>query len=465
MGNKKKGGLSGKYTVTLTDRESGRVLQRVEKHNTITNAYKKYALNALLTATNLVAATRAAAGGSMPSAAAPTSFGLYLMNEQVGVHPDTYLAPYVDEARNGINGKVSFYDVGGAATEASNVMIPVDSACAFSEIISANKYKMRYVKNTGAGQVAALALGRAHSQPTGIYITAVKDINMPTEFFTGTTDYLLEHTAAGTVVWKNISTTSQFAANLRTKQFTAYNNANINTNISAQTGGLVVGGKIFKVAKKTASGTSYVATLTYVDNWQAATAAATIDITFTADGAVNTTVTPVLVARPAQNKIEIFVSGALKNGGIEIMKATVDVETLEVTVDANKPVIPYAISGYGTTVAQYMSGFYFEGLYHFPVYYNVNAAGALTGQTVAAYQEGIIIDAGFETVHDVVLYRSANNLFYAFVYAEEVLQLQVNIAAMTYIQASQIISATNLGAVINKTADQVLTIEYEIEII
>jgi hypothetical protein len=401
----------------------------------------------------------------MVSQSAPSGFGLYLLGEEVNVNANTFLPPYVNQARNDVNAKVTFRNVAGETTETTSIMIPVDSACAFEEITSENRYRMRYVKNTGSGSVTAIALGRRHDQPGYMYYTSIKDVNMPSEFTTGTVDYLLEHTSAGTILWKRISDTSQFAANLKTKQLTAYNNASVNTNITAQTGGLVIGGKIFKVAKKSASGTSYVVTVTYVNNWQAATAATTFDITFTAGGTVNTTVTPVLVARPAQGKIDVFVCGAITAAGAELMRATIDVATLEVEMQTNNPLIPHAVSGYGTTYQQYMTGFYHDGKYYLPAYYNVNEAGSLVGQTSASYQDGIVIDSAFEAVQDVVLFRHASNSFNAFVNAEEILQLTVNIAAPAYIQATGLISATNLGTVINKTADQVLTVEYEFKIV
>lgn len=462
MKKKENTGLAGKYTVTLTDRE-GRVIKKVVKHNLITNAYKKYALYQMMYASNLVNVTRANAG-SLPSQSMPSGFGLYLLNEEVSVHANTFLPPYVNQARNDVNSRVTFRNSAGETTETTAVIIPVDSACAFDELQSENRFRMRYVKNTGSGAVAAIALGRRHDQPAYIYAIAIRDVNMPSEFITGTADYLLEHTAAATVLWKRISDTSQFAANLKTKQLTACNNASVNTNITAQSGGLVIGGKIFRAAKKSSSGSTYVVTVTYVNNWQSATAASTFDITFTASAAVNGTVTPVLVARPAQGMIDVFVAGGITAAGAELMRATVNVATLQVSIQQNNPVIPHLVSGYGTNTAQYMTGFYHDGKYYLPTYYNVNETGALVGQTSASYQEGIIIDSAFEAVQDVVLFRNASNTFNAFVNAEEILQLTVNTAAPAYIHTTGLVSATGLGTVINKTADQVLTVEYEFKI-
>jgi hypothetical protein len=111
--------MKGQIEVILEDRY-GKVKQREISDNTITDAYLKYLL---LQGMSPFAATSRVSAGNLVSAAVPSSFGIYVMSEPIVVNRDTYLPPYVDNARNGLLPAVAFYNVDGATTETPQVMI------------------------------------------------------------------------------------------------------------------------------------------------------------------------------------------------------------------------------------------------------------------------------------------------------------------------------------------------------
>jgi hypothetical protein len=423
---------------------------------------------------NLVNATRATASGSMNAASIPTEFGVYVMSEPITVNPDTYLPPYVDEDRTGLHPSVSFYSVAGSATESIREMIPVDTRCYYSR--SKLEYTLEYVKNNGAGIVRSIAIGRGHGTASNSYVWRQKDYDMPPDLYSSKVNYFLEHTADGTVLVKQIGTSDILSINLKTKLYNRETNASAFGNLTTQFGGLIVNGTSFKVAKKSASGSLHTVTLTYLKNClTAAETANVLDIAVpTREGmAVATDVSPVLVARNALNRLEIFItmSVGMHSGqaGANIKKVVVDVSDLaNITYDVvDLGIFKYAISNFGTTVGQYMTGLFHDNKYWLPYLYPVKASGVAGTAGIAAFQEGVVVSSDFAAVHNVINFRNSANVSHAPVVtdANEVIQMSVNTAAPFVVKIGQLISGANLENAITKGENDVLRVIYRYKII
>jgi hypothetical protein len=459
-------GLKGQIEILLEDKR-GNVKRREVHDNTITDAYLKHALYGMMTASNFVNTTRATAGGTM-SVGAPGNFGIYAMSIPVNIQKDTYRAPYVNESGTALHPDVAFYNLAGGATESAMEMIPVDARSFFHNGHKA-EFTLEYVKNTYTGTIRSVIIGRQHASLDQMYALFIKDPDYPAELYTSGTNYLLEHTDNGTILYKIPVANTQFALNMKTKAYLSFANTSMNANIISYFGGLIVNNAIFKVAKKSNTTTSYVVTLTFVPNWKDSTTAQTLDITFTArSGMASTSGTylPVLVSKP-NNKLEIFLTLSTGNHsgevGANIQKAVVDVSDLgNITYNiVDMGIIPYAVSGYGTTVGQYMTGLFHEGNYHLPYYSVVNGAGSVADTTTSSYQEGVIISNDLATVRNIVNYRRAANEFNAFVAREGgAVQCRVNTAASNFITATQIVSGANLDVPITKGNNDILRIIY-----
>lgn len=459
--------LNGQIEVILLD-ENGQVKHREVKDNTITQAALKYMLYLMMSNTGLNNVTRATHGTSMPASGAPAQFGLYVMSKEVDIRKDTFRPPYVDDNGIDINSDVTFYNLNGGTTEASNQMITVDGKCYFdkgSEI----KFALEYIKNTYTGIVRSVVIGRAHNNKNLNYLLQMKDVDLPADWYTGTANYLMEHTVNGTVVYKTVDKTRQFSSNLKTKIFTSYGVEMIHNNITNHFGGLIMNDTIFKVVKASISGSVYNVTLQYVQDWKNVSVLKTINIPFDIKEGMtgNATVTPVLVARPGLNKLEIFVTTSIGDHdgikGAHVQKAVVDIADMEEITHtiSDMGITPYAISGCGTTVGQYYTGFFHEGKYFLPFYYIVNKDnGTMSNQTDNNFQEGVVLSSDFKTVHNMTCYRTATNQFFAFVEAEEVLQCFVNSTTNYYVMLSQVLSGTNLETPITKGANDILRVIY-----
>jgi hypothetical protein len=464
--------MKGEIEVRLEDL-NGRIKQREVVRNTITDAYLKYALHQLMTTTNLVAATRATASGSMASAGAVNSFGIYVMSEPITVTADTYLPPYVDDARTGLSPTVSFYNVAGATTESSQVMIPVDTRCYYNR--SKMEYTLEYVKNTYAGVVKSIAIGRAHTTANNNFLLQQKDNDMPADLYSALANYALEHTAAnGTVIRKTIGTSNEvITANLKTKLYSREVNANAFTNITSLFGGLAMNGHLFNVAKKTATGGTYTVTLSYRKNYLTeANSTVSLDIAVPARENMTTdaTVIPVLVTRANQSKLEIFVTVSIGNHsgtiGANVKKVVVDVADIDnISYEiSDMGVIRYAVSGFGTTVGQYLTGLFHDGKYYLPYYYVVGSDGTLSGASATAFQEGIVISSNFETIHNVINYRAVTNQAYLPVITDEIIQIMANVTTPYVVKIGQLVSGANLENAITKSENDVLRVIYRYKI-
>jgi len=458
--------LKGQIEVVLED-QYGNVKHREVKDNTITNPFLKHSLYLMMTNNVLNDTVRATKGTTMPSVTIPSSIGIYAMKTPVNIQKNTFKPPYVGTSGVDLHPDVTFYNLSGAASETSLQMIPVDTKCHFdkgNEI----KFVLEYVKNSYTGIVKSVVIGRGHTAQNNNYQLLLKDIDLPTEFYSGSAEYLLEHTLNETIVYKRNGSYNQWRANLRTKEFTNVTGSGMNSNIASYYGGLIMNNTIFKAAKASASGSDYSATLTYVTDWQNKTTAKVLSIPFVARQGmtVDTTVLPVLVAKPGQNKLEMFVtmSTGSHNGeiGANIQKAVIDVSNIDdIKYDiVDMGISPYAVSNYGTSVGQYYTGLLHEGKYYLPYYYIIDESGKAINVSSAAYQEGAIFSSDLTVVHDIVNYRVASNTFNAFVISDELMQLQVNTATNYYANLTQVVSGTNLETPITKGANDVLRIIY-----
>jgi hypothetical protein len=465
--------LRGQIEVRLEDRFGG-LKKREIVDNTITDAYLKYVLYDCMTLANLVAVTRATASGSLIASAVPNKFGIYAMSEPIVVNPDTYLPPYVDESRTGLHPSVSFYNVAGATTEASQVMIPVDTRCFYDR--AKLELTMEYVKNTYAGTVRSIAIGRDFATANLNFSTQQKDVAMPADFYSTTANYVLEHTANdGTIVRKPVGTNELFTVNLKTKLYSRETNATGFNNVTTYFGALAMNGHLFKVAKKSASGSIYTVTLTYLKDYlTAANTAATLDIAVPTreNMSVNTTVVPVLVSRASLNKLEVFITMSTGNHGGQIganvKKVVVDVSDIDnITYDVvDMGVIKYAISGFGTVVGQYYTGLYHNNKYYLPYYYVVKPDGTAAGATVTAFQEGVVMSSDFSAVLNVVNVRFAANScqHHVITDTDEVIQMWPNLATPYVVRVGQLISGANLENPITKGENDVLRLIYKYRI-
>lgn len=458
--------LKGQIEVILED-QHGKVKHREVKDNTITDPFLKHSLYQMMSQNYLNNVTRATSGGTMPSVTAPTSFGIYTMKTPVDIKKDTFKPPYVGNLGTDLHPDVTFYNLAGSSSENSQQMIPVDGKCYFDkggEI----KFALEYLKNSFTGVVRSVVIGRGHNTQNSNYQLLMKDVDMPAEFYSSNQQYLLEHTTNGTILYKSLSQYSYWWANLKTKEFKSSSSSLIYSNINSYYGGLILNNSIFKATKTSASGNTYNVTLTYVPNWKNSTSAKTLSIPFeTREGmTIDSTVLPVLVAKPEQNKLEVFVtlSTGNHNGeiGANIQKAVIDVSNLdEIKYDiVDMGISPYTISNFGTTVGQYVTGLFHEGKYYLPYYHIVNETGELTNVTNTSYQEGAVFSNDLSTVHNIISYRLASNTFNAPVICEDIRQMQVNNSNNYYINATQVVSGTNLETPITKGANDVLRIIY-----
>jgi hypothetical protein len=338
---------------------------------------------------------------------------------------------------------------------------------------------MEYVKKTYTGTVRSIAIGRVHTAPSQLFNIQNKDGAMPPEMYASTTSYLLENISDGTILYKLSSDgTEAYVINLKTNQYSRTTNASLiaSANIATQFGGLAVNGHLFKVGKKSISGSNYTVTLTYVKNFLSATTVGSMDIVVSGRAgtglSLNTTVVPVAVARAAQNKIEIFVTLTIGNHsgeyGANVKKVVVDVSDINSiqTEIVDMGVIKYAISGYGTNVGQYATGLFYDGKYYLPYYYVVNSDGTLGHAASTSYQEGVVLSSDFNTVHRILNYKCATNAFNFPVIsgAGEVIQLLANTVSPHVFVGGQIVSGTNLENSVTKLEPDTLRVIYRYRI-
>ncbi len=463
--------LQGEIEVVLEDRD-GKVKERQIVTNAITEAYERYVFYDMLNAGTLSSLLRSntRSGFNFLTRTLPSLFGLYAMNHDIDIKRDTFLPPYVGDNQTALADGVSFYNVGGSVTESTQEMIPVDQRCYFDK--AKKEFVLEYVKNTGVGTVKSVCVGRSHAIKTDKFSVALTETAMPSTWLSGNANYLLEHTTDATLLWKTNGSSWTWRNNLVTRSNEAIGGAVCAGVVSSYFGGLVVGNVVSKAAKLSASGDTHVVRLTYVNNFRTSSTAGTKDITFTCreEMTVNTAVQPVLVYRPAQNKLEIFVT--LSTGdhdgtfGCNLQKAVVgnldDPANLTVEIE-DLGILPYAVSNWtSASVGYYLTGFFHDGKYYLPVYAVTDDFGKMTVTAEAAFQTGIVVSSDFSTVHNTVNFRTATaSEVNAFVLTDGgVVQCRVNAPTIPYVHLSQVLSGSNLPQPVTKNVDDVLRIIY-----
>jgi hypothetical protein len=336
---------------------------------------------------------------------------------------------------------------------------------------------------------------------------------------TGTVDYFLEQTITGiptelcpkgnqqeTIVWKGVSSSSQFSANFVTKQVTAYNASNLYSNL---TNSNLVGGHVFtaannnkivlKAVQTSYDASSHVITLYYCTNITGTTTVSSRTITITApEGvSVNTSFYPVMVSRPDlgdTGKLEIWVTtaqGTFTIGeeaeaedvtGCYVYKLTVEDPTNPGSSDITEEfmgVSPYGIGQYNNnTVGYYLSGFYFadlqnddasktdketpEPVYYLPyIYYRDDSVA--THVNSSSWAMGIITDAELTEVSGEYLARTSTSQQANIpVFTDSgILFCRVNSTTMYYVTLSGVISGANLPQTLTKSENDILRLIYE----
>ena len=262
--------IQGQIEVVVED-QSGNIKSRQTITNAITDGFLRYAFYDMLNGGTLsdVLRGKIRTGYNLLSRTLPSALGIYAMDRNINVGGDTFLPPYVTGDLNKLDPGVVFYNIGGATTEDSQVMIPVDQRCFFDH--TNRELVVEYVKNTGYGVVKSVCVGRSHLLKTQMYSVTQAETAVPNQWTATAANYLIEHHAtAGTSLWKAASTAAQYRFNLKTRTVDSFSNTSLNTNIAATSlvGGIVVGNHLFKVVKQIATGASYTIRLNYVTNFE-----------------------------------------------------------------------------------------------------------------------------------------------------------------------------------------------------
>jgi hypothetical protein len=374
----------------------------------------------------------------------------------------------VDETQMTLK-NVSFYNVGGTTAETARELIPMDARCFYDHAKA--QFTVEYVKNTSAGTVNAVCVGRDFAS-VALYLAAIKDPSALPDLANGVANYILEFTADSTTIYRTNNAAAgqpgaQIGFNFKTKAWDTFAVAAMHTNINAQFGAVAIGGALYKSAKKSAADGAYTATLSTVANWKSAATAATKDIVFTArSGAtLDTTALPVLVARPDLNAIEVFASvseGAhgADGYGFNIQKAVVNLANLTYSVE-DLGIFKYEIGNSTTaTIGQYKTGCFYDGKYTLP-YWRAAAANSIVADGTATFQSGVIVDGDFESAEGFVNFQTAAAIGSVPVITDAgVKMIRASAVSQPYIYASQILSGANLNEPVVKTEYDLLRVIY-----
>ena len=465
--------LQGEIEVVLEDRD-GNVKQRQIVSNAITEAYERYVFYDMLNAGTLSSLLRSntRTGFNFLTRTLPSLFGLYAMNHDIDIKRDTFLPPYVGDNQTSLADGVSFYNVGGSVTESTQEMIPVDQRCYFDK--AKKEFVLEYVKNTGVGTVKSVCVGRVHSNKTDMFSVTLSETAVPPTWKTGNANYLLEHTADRTFLWKTNGSTT-WRNDLVTRSTVETISGTVCAGVLAAAtavGGLVAGNIVYKAAKQTASGANHVVRLTCINNFRTSVTTAHKDIAFTCreDMTADTDMHPVMVMRPDLGKLEIFVTLSVGDHdgttGCNLQKAVVgnldDPANLSVEI-VDLGILPYAVSNWTSmAVGYHLSGFFHDGKYYLPIYGVMNVENDLTVTAESASQTGVVVSSDFSTVHNSVNFRTATaSEVNAFVLTDGgVVQCRVNATTIPYVHLSQVLSGSNLPQAVVKNVDDVLRIIY-----
>ncbi len=464
--------LQGEIEVVLEDRD-GNIKERQVVSNAITEAYERYVFYDMLNAGTLSSLFRSniRSGFNFLSRTLPSSFGIYALSEDIDIKKDTFLPPYVGADQCSLAENVSFYNIAGSMTESTQEMIPVDQRCFFDK--AKKEFVLEYVKNTGVGTVKSVCIGRSHLNKTDKFSVTLSETAVPSTWQSGNANYLLEHTANATCLWKTNGSSSSWRNNLVTRSAVETISGNVCAGvITSQCGGLVAGNTVFKATKRSAADNTHIVRLTYVNPFRTSGTAVHKEVTFTCQEGmtVDTNVAPVMVMRPDLGTLEIFITLSIGDHGgtfgCHLQKAVVghldDPANLSVEI-VDLGIKPYAISNWtSTAVGYYLTGFFHDDRYYLPVYAVTDEYENTTVTAEADFQTGLVLSEDFSTVHNSVNFRTATaNEVNAFVLTDGgVVQCRASAAGIPYVHLSQVLSGANLPQAVTKKVDDVLRIQY-----
>jgi hypothetical protein len=512
--------LAGRITAQIEDQE-GRVKQSCTVENTITDAFLKRALYASLSASGAGIALRALSkptSGQYAGLADDGNFGIYALSRNIEITKSTVVPPYVSPGQAGLTTDVTFYNNANTVVESAKELIPVDNRSVYRRKAGDNSYIVEYVKNSGVGSVKSICFGRQYNYPNYVTGVAIGEAIYQAIWTTGTVEYFLEQQLTGTstelcpngnqqetIIWKQVSSSSQFSANLVTKQITAYTSSNLSTNLLNAN---LVGGHVFdnngtKVVLKASysaystTDSTYTLLLYYNTNITGNTTVNSRSIVLTLPEYVtpNIGLNPVMVSRPDNGTLEIWVTVAqntftIPHAGEEpttepgcfvyklIVETPTDPANSEIT-EGIIGVIPYGIGGYSNSaVGYYVSGFYFadlqnddaertdkaepEGTYYFPYAHYRDASGSYS-LVNSGWAAGILLSDDLSEVKGDYLARTSSaQQFNAPVMTDTgVLFCRVNSTTLYYVTLSGVISGANLPQTLTKGENDILRLIYE----
>jgi hypothetical protein len=474
-------GLKGTAEILLEDRQ-GRVKRRVTAKNTLSEAFKRYILYDAFNHSSLGGLLGAAVGASYTALArsAPSLYYLCALKAPIQVTPHTYTPPYFQKAMVGLNENVAFYGAASLTAETDKVMTRANAKCYNG--FATRETVAEYRKNTGAGWVAAIAVGSQNStfaQACEAYRVPQIDWQAPLDWTSQTSgQWLTEHTEEGTVLYKYVDAggtvleTRVESFNLQTKAYVNYGpDPAMRNSILALTAGTVVGDDIFRVALQSATAPNYIVRLQFIRDWRHQSAVQTRDITVPNTNTVTPTMTPchpVLVYNRDTGSLEIFQTTSQGRHvgdayGYTVAKITVNPTSLE-TATEYSGVQPYGVSTYpaAPTNNYYAQGFCGDGEYRLPVSHVwVEPTYVPLAWYDANVQHGIVTNGDLTEVKDFCGFRWTG--FAAMAYAHTDLGVMPVIPSMTGLPCvfqSQMVSALNLETPILKEEEDVLRILY-----
>jgi hypothetical protein len=293
-----------------------------------------------------------------------------------------------------------------------------------------------------------------------------------------------------------VSSSSQFAANLVTKQIVTYATSTLSTNIlnASLLGGHVFGSVAIKATFASTSSTSVTVRLSYCTSITGNTTVSTRDIEVAVpegEAYNSNTGVPVMVSRPDNGTLEIWFTVSLGEliepdeqtvYGARIYKlvvadprnpATSDIETVAVGIS------PYAVGQYSNTaVGYYLSGFYYadlqnddaektdnaepSGVYYLPItYYRTQTVNSSLNSS--SWAHGIKTNEDLTEIYgDYIARTGTASAIASPVFTDAgVLQCLVNSTTMYYVTLSGVVSGANFPQTLTKGADDVLRLIYE----
>jgi hypothetical protein len=482
-------GVMGMVDITVED-EYGNIKQQVTKTNTITNA----ALNAMFvdflfsnTVRNAFLYGKGAAGNathSIISVISPSQLGLYLMNKPANIQPETQIPPYVTPNHIGLDPSVVWCNYGSTpiATEDSLTIVPIPQLCYYDH--KTRTHSTQYVKQTGSGTIQSVVWGAVHSAVNASYVfeTLTEDVNVPSVWDTtgGTDQWAIEHTNDETILWKDsgsgTSARNIYGHGLKTKQmYTIDSTVNVANYMNNLSRGVIMGNTAFTVARGSVSGGNINVTLGTYPTWKNGGATVppvtNIALVFTAPAgeAAISTIYPVLVARPATGKIEVFLTTFIGTStgddagmGCYVQKAVIDAVNPAVVTPQVVGWLPYSIGRFNTT---YMPGFYHESKYYLPYVSEYNpATNAAIPVATSSYFPGVVMSNDFETEYEKYMSKYGGSYETAHCITDigvtQFLPYDATID-IPYVSVSRVMAGLDLDTPITKGVNDVLRMTYK----